>query len=140
MRLTHWNGTKYVLPQGMWREITDRLAAFEDIGLEPEEIKELLADQALDMICDDDSKPDGEQSIFTASILIREDGGHVPYVSPVDCCARLYPDDISHYTDNPDVIQERGAHHLVIAVYKDHWHIVTVSGYTPETGLYTKLY
>ncbi len=32
-RLTHWNGTKYILPQGrgVWREIADRLAIYEDL-------------------------------------------------------------------------------------------------------------
>lgn len=40
-RLTRWNGKKWVLPQGAWREIAERLAAYENTGLEPEEIKEL---------------------------------------------------------------------------------------------------
>ena len=36
-RLTRWNGKKYVLPQGhgVWREIAERLAAYENTGLEP---------------------------------------------------------------------------------------------------------
>lgn len=43
-RLTHWNGKKWVLPStangpGVWREITERLAAYENTGLEPEEIE-----------------------------------------------------------------------------------------------------
>lgn len=44
-RLTRWNGKKYVLPQGhgTWREIADRLAAYENTGLEPEEIEVLKA-------------------------------------------------------------------------------------------------
>ena len=41
-RLTKWNGKKWVLPQGMWREIADRLAAYENTGLGPEEIAALL--------------------------------------------------------------------------------------------------
>ena len=40
-RLTHWNGKKYILPQGAWREIAERLAAYENTGLEPEEIEAL---------------------------------------------------------------------------------------------------
>ena len=40
-RLTHWNGKKWILPQGAWREIADRLAAYENTGLEPEEIEEM---------------------------------------------------------------------------------------------------
>ena len=42
-RLTHWNGKKYILPQGkgVWREIAERLAAYENTGLEPEEIEAL---------------------------------------------------------------------------------------------------
>ena len=40
-RLTRWNGKKYVLPQGYgaWREIAERLAAYENTGLKPEEIE-----------------------------------------------------------------------------------------------------
>lgn len=39
-RLTTWNGKKYILPQGRgtWRLIADRLAAYENCGLEPEEL------------------------------------------------------------------------------------------------------
>ena len=46
-RLTRWNGKKYVLPQGYgaWREIAERLAAYENTGLEPEEIEALKAQQ-----------------------------------------------------------------------------------------------
>lgn len=40
-RLTYWNGKKWILPQGAWREIADRLAAYENTGLEPEEIEEM---------------------------------------------------------------------------------------------------
>ena len=44
-RMTRWNGTKYVLPQGrgVWREIAERLAAYENTGLEPDEIEMLKA-------------------------------------------------------------------------------------------------
>lgn len=47
-RLTHWNGAKYVLPQGhgVWRQIAERLAAYENTGLEPEEIEVLKVSQA----------------------------------------------------------------------------------------------
>lgn len=43
-RLTKWNGQKYVLPQGKgnFRLIADRLAAYENTGLEPEEINKLI--------------------------------------------------------------------------------------------------
>ena len=39
-RLTRWNGQKYVLPQGCgsFRRIAERLAAYENTGLEPDEI------------------------------------------------------------------------------------------------------
>lgn len=47
-RLTSWNGKKYVLPQGRtsdgesyWRIIAERLAAYENTGLTPEEIETL---------------------------------------------------------------------------------------------------
>ena len=44
-RMTRWNGKKYALPQGhgAWRAIADRLAAYEDTGLEPAEIDTLKA-------------------------------------------------------------------------------------------------
>ena len=46
-RITHWNGAKYVLPQGhgVWRQIAERLAAYENTGLEPEEIEALKANR-----------------------------------------------------------------------------------------------
>lgn len=47
-RLTTWNGSKYILPQGRdadgksnWRRIAERLAAYENIG-SPEEIEAKL--------------------------------------------------------------------------------------------------
>ena len=47
-RLTRWNGSKWVLPQGrtedgesFWRLIAERLAAYENTGLSPEEIEDL---------------------------------------------------------------------------------------------------
>ena len=47
-RLTWWNGSKWILPQGRtsdgesnWRKIAERLAAYENTGLEPEEIEEM---------------------------------------------------------------------------------------------------
>lgn len=42
-RLTRYNSRlkRWVLPQGMWREITDTLKAYEDTGLTPSEIMEL---------------------------------------------------------------------------------------------------
>ena len=55
-RLTKWNGKKFVLPQGygMWREIAERLAAYENTGLEPEEIEILkVRNQQLETICDE---------------------------------------------------------------------------------------
>lgn len=51
MRLTKWNGTKWVLPQGRtsdgesyWRLIAERLAAYENTGLEPEEVMTLVSE------------------------------------------------------------------------------------------------
>lgn len=39
-RLTRWNGKKYVLPQGhgVWRKIAERLAAYENSGVEPDKL------------------------------------------------------------------------------------------------------
>ena len=52
-RMTRWNGKKYVLPQGhgVWREIAERLAAYESTGLEPEEIETLKAKVQSDAPC-----------------------------------------------------------------------------------------
>ena len=41
-RLSKWNGEKFVLPQGRWRDIADRLGDYEETGLEPEEISAIL--------------------------------------------------------------------------------------------------
>ena len=50
-RLTKWNGKKWVLPQGRtadgesyWRIIAERLAAYENTGLDPDEILILIND------------------------------------------------------------------------------------------------
>jgi hypothetical protein len=46
-RLTRWNGNKWVLPsmeRGVLREISERLAAYESTGLEPEEIVYIKAE------------------------------------------------------------------------------------------------
>lgn len=47
--MTSWNGQKYVLPQGRtsdgqsyWRIIAERLAAYEDTGLTPDEVRMLM--------------------------------------------------------------------------------------------------
>ena len=47
-RLTSWNGKKYVLPggrtsdgQSYWRIIAERLAAYENTGMTPEEIEQM---------------------------------------------------------------------------------------------------
>lgn len=44
-RLTKWNGTRWILKQHAWREIADRLAAYENTGLEPDEIIKLKGEQ-----------------------------------------------------------------------------------------------
>ena len=47
-RLTKWNGKKWILPQGVnsdgtsnWRIIAERLAAYENTGLTPEEVESM---------------------------------------------------------------------------------------------------
>ena len=93
-RLTRWNGKKWVLPQGMWREITDRLAAYENTGLEPEQIKQLQTEQGLDLLLGGD-RP-SKYDMFTATILVEDEAGNVPYVDPTNNNAYLYYKDISH--------------------------------------------
>ena len=51
-RLTRWNGEKWVLPQGKtsdgqsyWRIIAERLAAYENAHLSPEEIEKLKGER-----------------------------------------------------------------------------------------------
>ena len=46
-RLTRWTGKKWVLPQGYgtFRQIAERLAAYENTGLEPEEIEAMKAER-----------------------------------------------------------------------------------------------
>ena len=137
-RLTRWNGKKWVLPQGMWREIAERLAAYENTGLEPEQVVELQTEQGLDLMLGGD-RPN-KHDLFTASVIVHDEAGNVPYVDPTNCCTHLYAAEVEANADNPEVMQEPGVNHLVIAVYRDHWHIVQVGGYTPDRGMYTKLY
>lgn len=133
-RLTKWNGKKWVLPQGMWREIADRLAAYENTGMEPEEIAALQAHSAAEQ-----TAPAGG-GIITAVFIRRNGGGYVPHIDPTTGTARLLISEVEELADNPEVLREIGANHLVIESNPDFWHIAQVSGYTPDTGLYTKLY
>lgn len=133
-RLTKWNGKKWILPQGMWREIADRLAAYESTGLEPEEIAALQARSAAEQ-----TAPAGG-GIITAVFIRRNGGGYVPHIDPTTGTARLLISEVEELADNPEVLREIGANHLVIESNPDFWHVAQVSGYTPDTGLYTKLY
>lgn len=133
-RLTKWNGKKWILPQGMWREIADRLAAYENTGMEPEEIAALQARSAAEQ-----TAPAGG-GIITAVFIRRNGGGYVPHIDPTTGTARLLISEVEELADNPEVLREIGANHLVIESHPDFWHIAQVSGYTPDTGLYTKLY
>jgi len=46
-RMTRWNGKKWVLPQGrVWREIADRMATYENTGLEPEKLNDRMYELA----------------------------------------------------------------------------------------------
>lgn len=79
--------------------------------------------------------------LFTASIIVRDVQGNVPYVDRTNCNAYLYFDEIKANADNPEVMQqEPGVNHLVIEIFRKHWHIIQVNGYTPDRGLYSKLY
>jgi hypothetical protein len=131
-RITRWNGKKWVLPQGAWREIAERLAAYENTGLEPEQIENLKTAR------DNDIPVFKLGDVFPVAIIVHDEAGNVPYVDPVNCCAYLYVSEIAANADNPEAMQEPGVNHLVIAIYRDHWHIAQVGGYTPERGMYTK--
>lgn len=133
-RLTKWNGKKWILPQGMWREIADRLAAYENTGMEPEEIAALQARSAAEQ-----TAPAGG-GIITAVFIRRNGGGYVPHIDSTTGTARLLISEVEELADNPEVLREIGANHLVIESNPDFWHVAQVSGYTPDTGLYTKLY
>lgn len=133
-RLTKWNGKKWILPQGMWREIADRLAAYENTGMEPEEIAALQAHSAAEQ-----TAPAGG-GIITAVFIRRNGGGYVPHIDPTTGTARLLISEVEELADNSEVLREIGANHLVIESNPDFWHVAQVSGYTPDTGLYTKLY
>ena len=133
-RLTRWNGKKWILPQGMWREIADRLAAYENTGLEPDEITALQT-------AGGPMKPAPDRDdIFTAVFINRNGGGYVPYIDPTTGNARVYASEVEELADNPEVIRESGANHLVIEAHPDRWHVAQVGGYTTEKGLFTKLY
>lgn len=133
-RLTKWNGKKWILPQGMWREIADRLAAYENTGMEPEEIAALQACSTAEQ-----TAPAGG-GIITAVFIRRNGGGYVPHIDPTTGTARLFISEVEELADNPEVLREIGVNHLVIESNPDFWHIAQVSGYTPNAGLYTKLY
>lgn len=79
-RLTRWNGKKYVLPQGpgVWRQIAERLAAYENTGLEPEEIQTVRCVPWLDM--DWISPAQRLPEIGQRVIICRQKENGVPYV------------------------------------------------------------
>lgn len=133
-RLTRWNGKKWILPQGAWREIAERLAAYENTGMEPDEIA------ALQGVADAQRPLPPRDEIITAVFVLRNGGGYVPYIDPTTGTAPLTVAEIVDLTDNPEVIREPGANFLVIESHPSLWHIAQVSGYTPDTGLYTKFY
>lgn len=133
-RLTKWNGKKWVLPQGKWREIADRLAAYENTGLEPEEIASLQG------VCDAQKPMPHRDETITAVFVSRHGGGYTPYIDPVTGTARLTVAEIVDLSNNPDVLREPGTNFLVIESHPLYWHIAQVSGYTPDTGIFTKLY
>ena len=77
MRMTTWNGKKYVLPQGpgSFRAIAERLAAYENTGLEPEEISELLGTRKNETKEDEQKMTENElklQELFGS--LVPENG------------------------------------------------------------------
>ena len=140
-RLTRWNGKKWVLPQGAWREIAERLAAYENTGLEPEQVEKLKSEKTwreIDAAADSSNRH--RFDLLTASVIVHDPQGNVPYVDPTTCNAYLYAEEIEANADNPEVIREHGVNHLVIAVYRDHWHIAQVSGYPPDRGTFVKVY
>lgn len=134
-RLTRWNGKKWILPQGSWREIADRLAAYENTGLEPEEVATLRgsdADQGLQF-------PDGP--ILGAALIVHDCDETTPEIGLIIRATRwLYISEVAKYADNPDVLRDPGVIHVVADAYRDHWHIVQVTRYTPENGLCVKHY
>lgn len=77
--------------------------------------------------------------LMTASIIQRSygEGGNIPRVYHEDACARVTAAEVKENADNASVIDVEGVNHLVITVYSDHWHIESVSGYTPEKGTFT---
>lgn len=138
-RLTKWNGKKWILPQGMWREIADRLAAYENTGLEPEELSSITGERLLAVPVPYKLNAPRDE-VITAVFIRRNGGGYVPHIDPTTGTARLLISEVEELADNPEVLREIGANHLVIESNPDFWHVAQVSGYTPDTGLYTKLY
>ena len=134
-RLTRWNGKKWILPQGAWREIADRLAAYENTGLEPEEVATLRGsgtDQGLQF-------PD--EPILSAALVIHDSIGTTPDIDTTVRAARwFYVSEGAKHADNPEALRARGINHIVADVYRDHWHIIQVTSYTPENGLCVKHY
>lgn len=88
-RLTTWNGSKYILPQGRtsdgesyWRIIADRLAAYENTGLTPEEIEKLKAEKIKEILVIDDN---GEVIVsITDTDIIEKDGYTVHFYPDSD--------------------------------------------------------
>lgn len=65
-RMTKFSRGKYTLPQGKgsFRRIAERLAAYEDTGLEPEEIKELIRSNSVAQV-----KAKTKQRVFISGAI-----------------------------------------------------------------------
>ena len=92
-RLTRWNGNRHLLPQGVgaWREIADRLGAYEDTGLEPEEVQALTVqfDLKLDSRFLDELTPEQLTALnSTLDILIKQivNQGVCPFITYDSLC------------------------------------------------------
>lgn len=93
-RLTRWNGNRHLLPQGVgaWRAIADRLGAYEDSGLEPEEVQALteqFSDLKFDYCFLDELTPEQLATLDGAlDILIKQivNQGAYPFVTHSSLC------------------------------------------------------
>ena len=73
-------------------------------------------------------------------VMVLNRGGKMPSIDPVNSEAYVSMEEIKKKADNPEVANKYGANFMVIAVEKNHWHIVQVSGYNRFDGRFCEVY
>lgn len=74
------------------------------------------------------------KSVYNAHIVNR--GGETPYIDPLTGAARFTAETLRRIVDNPHEPEREGINSLVISSFPLSYHIDSVSGWTPHSGIF----